>query len=306
MLEDRDYMRQPAYYRTWLSFTVALLIANAIAFLVELVMCGYPPLFSPDNYFALSLEGLEHGYVWQLFTYQFMHVGFLHIFLNCWAIYVFGQVMEDVLGPKKFLVLYFSSGVIGGLVQMLGALVWPSHIGGTVVGASAAALGLVAAFAALYPERELTLLLFFFLPVTLRAKYLLWGTALLSIFCILFPLSGLTLLVGGNIAHAAHLGGMLMGFVFVRQFLQGRWRWAQWGLPTSRPAAPREFIVTRAGRGKFWRSSAGKPDEELSTDEFVKSEVDPILDKISAHGIQSLTAREREILEKARSKMAKH
>ena len=80
----------------------------------------------------------------------------------------------------------------------------------------------------------------------------------------------------------------------------------QWGSSPSRPAAPREFVVTRAGKGKFWRSAAGKPDEELPTDEFVKSEVDPILDKISAHGIQSLTAHEREILEKARSKMAKH
>jgi membrane associated rhomboid family serine protease len=305
MLEDRDYMRPPAYYRPRMSFTVALLVANAIAFLIELVMCGYPPLFSPDNYFALSLAGLEHGYVWQLLTYQFMHVGFLHIFLNCWAIYVFGRIIEDTLGPKKFLALYFSCGVIGGLTQVLGALVWPSHIGGAVVGASAAALGLVAVFAALYPERELTLLLFFFLPVTLRAKYLLWGMALLSMYCILFPLSGLTLLMGGNIAHAAHLGGMLTGFVFVRQFIQGRWHWPQWRLPVSRRVAPREFVVTRAGRGKFWQSAAGKSDEELSTDEFVKSEVDPILDKISAHGIQSLTAREREILEKARSKMAK-
>jgi len=306
MLEDRDYMRQPAHYRPQLSFTVALLIANAIVFLIELVTCGYPPLFSSDNYFALSLQGLEHGYVWQLVTYQFMHVGFLHIFLNGWAIYVFGRELEETLGPPKFLALYFSSGVLGGLVQMLGALVWSSHFGTVVVGASAAALGLVAAFATLYPERELTLLLFFFLPVTLRAKYLLWGMAALSLFCILLPNSGLTLLMGGNIAHAAHLGGMLMGFVFARYLIQGRWHWPQWASSPSRPAAMCEFVVTRAGRGKFWQSAAGKPDEELSTDEFVKSEVDPILDKISAHGIQSLTAREREILEKARSKMAKH
>ena len=306
MLEDRDYMRQPAHYRPQLSFTVALLIANAIVFLIELVTCGYPPLFSSDNYFALSLQGLEHGYVWQLVTYQFMHVGFLHIFLNGWAIYVFGRELEETLGPPKFLALYFSSGVLGGLVQMLGALVWSSHFGTVVVGASAAALGLVAAFATLYPERELTLLLFFFLPVTLRAKYLLWGMAALSLFCILLPNSGLTLLMGGNIAHAAHLGGILMGFVFVRYLIQGHWHWPRWASSPSRPAAMREFVVTRAGRGKLRQSAAGKPDEELSTDEFVKSEVDPILDKISAHGIQSLTAREREILEKARSKMAKH
>ncbi len=311
MLEDRDYMRQPVYYRPYMSLTVALLVANAVVFLVECVLSSNPMRLVPDNpffynYFALSLEGLEHGFVWQLLTYQFMHSGLLHIFLNCWAIYVFGRVMEETLSPGKFLILYFSSGVLGGLVQMLGALVWPSHFGTAVVGASAAALGLVAAFAALYPEQQLTLLLFFVLPVTLRAKYLLWGTALLSAFCILFPYSWLAVLMGGNIAHAAHLGGMLMGFVFVRQFIQGRWSWPQWGAPSSRPAARREFAVTRAGKGKFRRTAAGEPDEELPTDEFVKNEVDPILEKISAHGIQSLSAREREILEKARSKMAKH
>jgi rhomboid family protein len=311
MLEDRDYMRQPVYYRPYMSLTVALLVANAVVFLIECILSSNPTRLVPDNpffyyYFALSLEGLAHGFIWQLLTYQFMHSGLLHIFLNCWAIYVFGRAMEETLGPRKFLMLYFSSGVIGGLVEMLGALVWPSHFGTAVVGASAAALGLVAAFATLYPERELTLLLFFVLPVTLRAKYLLWGTALLSVFCILFPGSWLAVLMGGNIAHAAHLGGMLTGIVFARQFIQGRWPWPPWGTSSPRRVAPREFAVTRAGQGKFWRSAGGKPDEELSTDEFVKSEVDPILDKISAHGIQSLTARERDILEKARSKMAKH
>ncbi len=310
MLEDRDYMRQPVYHRPYLSLTVALLVANAIVFLVECALSSSPLQFVPDNpffynYFALSLDGLEHGFVWQLLTYQFMHSSLLHIFLNCWAIYVFGRVMEEALGPGKFLVLYFSSGVIGGLLQMLGALVWPGHFGTAVVGASAAALGLVAGFAALYPEQELTMLLFFVVPVNLRAKYLLWGTAGLSLFCILFPGSILTRLMGGNIAHAAHLGGMLTGIVFVRQFIQGRGLWPPWGAAAARPGAPREFVTTRAGKGKFWQSAAAKPDEELSTDEFVKSEVDPILDKISAHGIQSLTAREREILEKARSKMVK-
>jgi hypothetical protein len=99
--------------------------------------------------------------------------------------------------------------------------------------------------------------------------------------------------------------GMLMGIIFVRQFVQGRWLGPHPGRSSSRPGALREFVVSRAGKGKFWRSAAGKPDEELPTDEFVKNEVDPILDKISAHGIQSLTPREREILEKARAKMTK-
>ncbi len=96
---------------------------------------------------------------------------------------------------------------------------------------------------------------------------------------------------------------MLTGVVFIRQFVQGRW--LPWGFP-SRRAAPRELVSARAGKSSFWRPAANQPDEDLSTDEFVKSEVDPILDKISRHGIHSLTAREREILEKARERMAKH
>ena len=72
-------MRQPDYRELRVSFTVALLIVNAIVFLVECVACGYPPLFSTGNYFALSVEGLKQGFVWQLLTYQFMHAGLLHI-----------------------------------------------------------------------------------------------------------------------------------------------------------------------------------------------------------------------------------
>jgi len=278
MLEDRDYMRQPDYRELRMSFTVALLLINAIVFLIECVTCGYPPLFSTGNYFALSVEGLRHGFVWQLLTYQFMHAGLLHIFLNCWAIYVFGRAIEETLGPKKFLTLFLSSGVIGGLLQSVAGWICPHYFGGAVVGASAGAFGLVAAYAILFPERQLTLLLFFVLPLTLRAKTLLVLSAIVALLGIVFPI--------GNIANVAHLGGMLTGIVFVRQLIQGRWNWLQWQF-SSRRATSRE------------------PEGNVSTDEFLQTEVDPILDKISAHGIQSLTAHEREVLEKARAKMVK-
>ena len=301
MLDDRDYMRQPVYRdrprMPQMSFTIALLIVNAVVFLIECAVYGYPlrfPVDPADSYFALSVEGLERGYVWQLLTYQFMHAGVLHILLNGWAIYIFGHAIEEALGWKKYLTLYLSSGVIGGLCQALAALLWPEYFGGVVVGASAGAFGLVAAFAVLFPERELTLLLFFIIPLRLTAKMLLILSAVLAGAGLVFPIS--------NIANSAHLGGMLTGVVFIRQFIQGRW--LTWKFPAHR-AAPRELVNVRAARSGSWRSSAGKPDEEQSAADFVQSEVDPILDKISAHGIQSLTAREREILEKARAKMAK-
>ena len=298
MLEDRDYMREPAYRdgpaMPPLSFTILLLVANAIVFVAECVALGYPPLFSPGNLFALSVEGLEHGFVWQLLTYQFMHAGLLHILLNSWVIYVFGRAIEETLGWKKFLTLFLTSGVVGGICQALAALVWPEYFGGPVVGASAGAFGLVAAFAVLFPERELTLLLFFIMPIRLTARMLLIFSAVLAGVGVV--------LHADNIANAAHLGGMLTGVIFVRQFIQGRW-WQ--GRFARRRAVPREFVNVHAAKAGSWRPSAGEHEEEDSTDHFVKSEVDPILDKISAHGIQSLTAREREILEKARARMTK-
>src|SRR5208282_2859514 len=125
MLDDRDYMRQPVYRDRprvpKMSFTIALLIVNAVVFLIECAVYGYPLRFPIDSYFALSVEGLKHGCVWQLLTYQFMHAGVLHILLNGWAIYVFGHAIEQTLGGKKFLTLFLTSGVIGGLFQTLAA-----------------------------------------------------------------------------------------------------------------------------------------------------------------------------------------
>jgi membrane associated rhomboid family serine protease len=294
MLEDRDYMRQPAYYQPHVSFTVVLLIVNAIVFIAQLAAANFPNGPAIEyNYFALSLNGLKHGYIWQLLTFQFMHAGWLHIIFNSIAIYFFGRAVETVLGGTRFLILYFASGIIGGLVQMLFALAIPSF-GGAVVGASAGAMGLIAAFAVLYWEQQFTVLIYFILPVTLRGKTLFWGSIAFTIICGLIP--------GTGIANAAHLGGILTGFLYVRQIVQGRWHWPQWNF-SGRRREPPEFASKSVDKKSFWRS-ANKPDEDFSTDEFLQNEVDPILEKISQRGIQSLTAREREVLEKARAKMS--
>jgi membrane associated rhomboid family serine protease len=295
MLEDRDYMRQPAYHEQRVSFTVALLIVNAVVFLVQLAAPNFP--HGPEieyNYFALSLAGLKQGFVWQLLTFQFMHAGWMHIIFNSLAIYFFGRPVEIALGRRHFLTLYLLSGVTGGLVQMLFASLIPQYFDGAVVGASAGASGLVAAFAILHWTERFTLLIYF-IPVSMTGKILLAVSIGLAFVGMLTPNSG--------IANAAHLGGILTGGFYVRLFIQGQW--PGWKFPARR-AAPRELAAKRAGKSSFWHSTTSPSDEDLSTDEFLKSEVDPILEKISAHGIHSLTAREREILEKARSRMAKH
>jgi membrane associated rhomboid family serine protease len=294
MLEDRDYMRQPAYHEPRVSFTIALLIVNAVVFVVQLIGQRLPGGSEIENkFFALSLGGLEHGFVWQLLTFQFMHAGFVHILFNSLAIYFFGRPVEAALGRRHFLTLYLLSGFLGGLVQMLFAVLIPNYLDIPVVGASAGAYGLVAAFAILHWTERFTVFIYFF-PVSMTGKILLAVSLGLAFLGMLMPSS--------TVANAAHLGGILTGGFYVRLFIQDQW--PRWKFPARR-SAPRELAVKRAGKGTLWRSAADKPDDE-STDEFLKNEVDPILEKISAHGIHSLTAREREILEKARSRMAKH
>ena len=228
MLDDRDYMRQPEFreprwqqrIRTQWSWTVALMVAHLVVFLAEMFIEQFFPGQSfIFDHLSLSVEGLANGYVWQLVTYQFMHAGWMHLLLNCWAIYMFGRELEELLGGKKFLALVFSSGIVGGVFQVLVALAWPQYFSGSVVGASACAFGLVAAFAMIFPNRELTMLIFFIIPIHLRAKTLLIGSAALALAGFAFHEYIMT-----GVAHAAHLGGMAMGWFFVKKFFKATGR----------------------------------------------------------------------------------
>jgi len=284
--------------------TVWLVITNVVAFLLQLLLIRVAPKAYP--YFPLSVAGLRQGYVWQLITFQFMHAGPLHLLLNCWGIFMFGREVEEALGRNRFLTLYFSSGVIGGLLQAAFTLLLAQIQGNQsllmtqVVGASAGAFGLIAAFATLYPERPLMLLLFFIIPVNMRAKFLLLFEGLVALLGMAYYRSG-----GGHdsqlVAHAAHLGGMLTGIFFVRHAVH--WQWHQLNRVRRRP--PQPLIRVPSERAAAWRRSKTSVVEDLPPDEFLSKEVDPILDKISAQGIQSLTDRERRILEAAREKMAR-
>ena len=102
MLEDRPYMRRPSFAPRW-SITLLLVIANAAAFILQNLLATAAPQIILNS--GLSVNGLSHGYVWQLITFQFMHAGWLHLLLNCFAIYMFGREVEEALGRKGFLTL---------------------------------------------------------------------------------------------------------------------------------------------------------------------------------------------------------
>jgi membrane associated rhomboid family serine protease len=237
MFENRGYAEErvtrPATPVTWI---LLALIA------VEFVFQHYAlPRLAPESWvserfeqtFALSVEGLKAGHLWQLITYQFMHANELHILANSWAIFMFGRVVEMNLGMGRMLVIYFVSGIVGGLVQILGMAVWPWLFGdGPLIGASAAAYGLIAAFVTLFPGQRLLLLLFFFIPISMRARTLLRLTIWFSLAGILYPFlqqdvhrylpfpQQIDLLFVG-IGHAAHLGGMVAGVLLTLWIRRG-------------------------------------------------------------------------------------
>src|SRR5256885_13824897 len=296
MLEDRSYMRRSSFAPKW-SMTLLLVIANVVAFVAQSLLARFSPGIIQNS--ELSIPGLSRGYLWQLLTFQFMHGGILHLLLNCWAIYMFGREVESALGRKSFLTLYFSSGVIGGLMQVAFAEVLfrllhePNFRLMHVVGASAGAFGLIAAFAMLYPERPLMMLLFFIIPVNMRAKFLLLFEGVVAVLGMVMagrPTGGT------QIADAAHLGGMLAGIFFVRYAVH--WQWPQLAGAKRRPL--QRLVKVPSQKSALWGRTKNAVSEELPPEEFLSREVDPILDKISAQGIQSLTEGEKRILQAAR------
>lgn len=297
MISDRDYMREEGDFRGSAlrpsSVTAILLMANVAAFILKLLLEG-ARIFPVTHYFSLSVYGLKHYWLWQLVTYQFLHGGFFHLLFNGIAIYFFGRPMEGLLGKAVFLRLYLLGGVAGGLLQMAGASLVPSHFGGEVIGASGSAFALVAAFATCYPNRPLTLLVAFILPVNIRAKYLLLLSVAIAVFGMAIP--------GDAIAHGAHLGGIIFGVVYMKWAIAWQERTKEWFAGAFRRRAPSRIIPFPGTPGQ---KPGGVPTSGLDQAEFISQEVDPILEKISAHGIHSLTARERKILEVARARMAK-
>jgi membrane associated rhomboid family serine protease len=278
-------MRQPDGFSSWRfwSLSTILMIVLTVCFALQQINIVYIR-WPVDWYLALSADGLKSFYVWQLATYMFLHGGLLHLAFNLLGLWFFGRTVENYLGRNKFLIIYFASGLCGGLLQAGLGLLFPGWFGHFTYGSSAGVCGLLAVYCLLEPDSQI--LLFFVLP--LKARVLLWVSIGIAAFFTVVPSDPC-------IAHTAHLGGLLFGLGFMRLGLHREfihfdfnfnwlWRWK------SKPSK-----ITKVNFGKS-RPPAAAP-ETLTTD------VDVILDKISAQGIQSLTEAERKILEAARKKM---
>ena len=246
-----------------------LLIANVAVFVVQALFRGHGGAFY--DWFALSWPGLLRMRIWQFVTYTFRHGSVGHLLMNMLMLYFFGRELEAALGRRAFLRVYFLSGLMAGL----GWLVL-SGGGALLLGASGGVYGVLGMYAALYPHRRITLLLYFVLPVTLSARTLALGA---------MGLSFLLMLGGeGSVAHAAHLFGGLTGY-WLGGGLRGGGRGGAFDGLRARRRRSRLHVID----GEAWESH-----EPISS-----ATIDALLDKIKRGGIGSLTARERELLERA-------
>jgi membrane associated rhomboid family serine protease len=175
-----------------------LIIINSLVYVAQLVL---DKVIGLTNILALYSYNSPDFRPYQLVTHMFTHApnNFFHILFNMYALWMFGSVLERVWGPKRFLIFYMVCGLAAGVAQML-------LTNGAAVGASGAIMGLLAAFAYLFPNTEFFILPF---PFPVKAKYMVAIYAAIDLFGGLHP--------GGadNIAHFAHLGGMIMGFILV-------------------------------------------------------------------------------------------
>lgn len=150
---------------------------------------------------ALSREGLANGGWWQLVTHAFLHGNLFHLMVNMVALWFTGPLLEELLGRWRYLLLYFGGILAGGLLQTTAS---PGSV--DLVGASGAVCALLVGFATLLPRLEITALIFFVIPVRMKAATLGW---LIVVVSLLFWMFG----IEKDIGHLAHVGGALAGFL---------------------------------------------------------------------------------------------
>ena len=293
------------------TMTKNLLIVNFLAFVATWVL----ELRGIDLTSLLGLHFFmaQDFRVYQFITYMFLHGGFTHIFFNMFALWMFGAVIERVWGPKKFLFYYISCGIGAGMTQELAQYVNylslglsefdQVNVGGTLmltgdylnlwttIGASGAVYAILLAFGMIFPNERLFIIPF---PFPIKAKWLVVGYIAIELFS---ALSG----PGDGVAHTAHLGGMLFGFIMIRYWKKhpesgsgfGRNRGQEFFDDMKRRFDERQ----RSSNRRRW---VDEPEESQEPPKKPKrqnqEEIDAILDKIRKSGYDSLTKEEKKKL----------
>jgi membrane associated rhomboid family serine protease len=183
-----------------------IIIINAIFFLATNILGDGVRLFMYRN-FALFHWDTPFFKPWQLVTHMFMHGTLSHLFFNMFAFWMFGNSIENYLGLKRFLIFYFVSGIGAAVCFLLTqTLMGGIQLGVPMVGASGAVFGVLFAFGYLFPNVRI----YFYFLIPIKAKYFVALYALLELWL------GIGNNPGDNVAHFAHLGGMLFAFILFR------------------------------------------------------------------------------------------
>jgi membrane associated rhomboid family serine protease len=255
-----------------------LLVANLLVFLLQVTLFTSPRFLAALGF--QPLLALERP--WTFLTYMFLHAGPLHLAFNLLALFMFGGPVEDRLGSRVFIWFYLLCGLGGAALSFL--LIQLVPIGGPIVGASGAIYGLILAFAWYWPDAPIYV---FPVPAPIAAKWLVTFAVAISLVLALPPFNG-----SDGVAHLAHLGGMAAGFLYLKaqDFQLGR------AARHLRRVSEPSVLVTPAPRGAERGASAPQPKRRPAPDDRAHAEIDRVLDKISASGIESLTAAERKFL----------
>lgn len=258
--------------------------------------------FVLSNFALFPLSGEVYGmpsfYPWQLLTYQFVHGGFTHILFNLFTLWMFGREIEAEWGAKKFTIFYLISGIGAGLMHLAIAPLLGTY--GPTVGASGALYGVFVAFAMMNPESRIMIFPIF---IPLKAKYVVIGMIAFDMF--------LGINDTGNIAHFAHVGGAITGFLLMKfGNKNGTSGWfAKNKLRHSNRTYSGQVYTTdwTANDDNVKYQPEVKPKEihhiYYNGEEITQAMVDEILDKISSKGYAGLTDREKSILFEISKKM---
>ena len=249
-----------------------LLIANAAVFVLHNVF-GVSKL---GEFGKFVFEGaIKKGQLWRFVSYQYLHGGVFHIFLNMLGLYFLGSLMEQRWGGRKFFLLYTLFGIVGAMLYALTVAtgVFPSQ---PMIGASGSVLGLVGACAVAAPQVMVILFLF---PVPIRTAAILFGVVYL-----------LSVMGSENGADACHLGGLAVGALWVWLEAKGLIRW------------PGRVGGTIGASGRKWvqvKIRKGAWEKKLKRKRTQQGEIDRILKKVHEKGLGSLSKQEKNTLQQA-------
>lgn len=250
-----------------------LIIANGAVFLLQIILNRYSTLDYVRIFGLVPAYAVSKLFVWQFATYLFLHANLWHILINMFVLWMFGCEVERMWGPKAFYRYYFITGIGAGIISVLIRYITGGNPSVATVGASGAVMGVLAAFAVMFPNRVITLLVMFVIPVRMKAKTMVFLFAGFSI------LSG----IGGSpdgVAHFAHLGGMLVGYLYMKRGSSLDPLWEHFH---------------RINRQKKMRV-VRKKQEEMDK---LRTLLDQVLDKANEVGMKNLTRDEKLFLKRA-------